>query len=170
MKCRCLLPDMYSTLVDSRADLITSVNLMLDELGCARLADESVVKFAGEGARLLVERAAHHRRAGTGRCRDRSCAGVLPAPLPRASARPEARLSRVEEKLAYFRHLPKAVFTNKPYDSTLALLEGLGLLAHFAVILGGDSLPQREPSPEPLLQAAQHCGCAIGACLVGKPL
>jgi phosphoglycolate phosphatase len=76
----------------------------------------------------------------------------------------------VEETLAYFRHLPKAVFTNKPYDFTLALLEGLGLLAHFAVILGGDSLPQRKPSPEPLLQAAQRCGCAIGACLVGKPL
>jgi phosphoglycolate phosphatase-like HAD superfamily hydrolase len=70
MKCCCLLPDLYGTLVDSRTDLITSVNLMLDEVGCARLVDEGVVKFASEGARLLVERAARHRRAGTGRRRD----------------------------------------------------------------------------------------------------
>ena len=57
MSYQCLLFDLDGTLVDSRADLINSVNLMLAELGREPLPDTRVLKFVGEGARLLVERA-----------------------------------------------------------------------------------------------------------------
>src|SRR5207245_4446189 len=52
-----LLFDLDGTLVDSRADIINSVNLMLAELGREALPDMRVLKFVGEGARLLIERA-----------------------------------------------------------------------------------------------------------------
>ena len=57
MSYQCLLFDLDGTLVDSRADLINSVNLMLLELGRETLPGARVIKFVGEGARLLVERA-----------------------------------------------------------------------------------------------------------------
>src|SRR5262249_16172580 len=56
MSYQCLLFDLDGTLVDSRADLINSVNLMLAELGRRTLPDTRVLTFVGEGARSLVER------------------------------------------------------------------------------------------------------------------
>ncbi|MER3418311.1 MAG: hypothetical protein C4343_04215, partial [Chloroflexota bacterium] len=53
----CLLFDLDGTLIDSRADLTNSVNLMLGELGFDPLPEERVLKFIGEGMRLLIERA-----------------------------------------------------------------------------------------------------------------
>src|SRR5215467_6495171 len=57
MSYQCLLFDLDGTLVDSRADLINSVNLTLAELGRETLSDARVLKLVGEGARTLVERA-----------------------------------------------------------------------------------------------------------------
>ena len=56
MSYQCLLFDLDGTLVDSRADLINSVNLTLAELGRETLPGARVINFVGEGARLLVER------------------------------------------------------------------------------------------------------------------
>ncbi len=49
---------------------------------------------------------------------------------------------------------------------TLTILEGLGLRSHFAVVLGGDSLPERKPAPQPLLEAARRCGRAPAECVM----
>lgn len=164
---KCLLFDLDGTLVDSRADLTNSINLMLAELGHAILPDARVLKFVGEGVRLLVERS--------------MCASAEAAPtateldhaievfrrhyrahlLDQTYVYPE-----VEATLARLAHLPLAIVTNKPYDFTLALLDGIGLRSQFQVILGGDSLPERKPSPLMLLEAARQCGVAPAQCLM----
>ena len=54
MNFRGLLFDLDGTLVDSRADLVTSVNLMLDELGYVPLPATRIITFVGEGIRLLI--------------------------------------------------------------------------------------------------------------------
>ena len=38
------------------------------------------------------------------------------------------------------------------------LLEALGLTDYFSLVLGGDSLPEKKPSPTPLLHAAEVLG------------
>jgi phosphoglycolate phosphatase len=163
----CLLFDLDGTLVDSRADLTTAVNLMLGELGRAPLPDESVVNFIGEGARLLAERALRAsqerepERAEIDRALEVFRRHYRAHLLDRTRPYPE-----VAETLADLRHLPKAVVTNKPYDFTAAILSGLGLRSHFAVVLGGDSLPERKPDPQPLLEAARRCGCVSPECLM----
>jgi phosphoglycolate phosphatase len=37
------------------------------------------------------------------------------------------------------------------------MLSGFALDAYFDVVIGGDSLPQKKPSPEPLLEAMKSC-------------
>jgi len=37
-------------------------------------------------------------------------------------------------------------------------LEGLGLSSYFAVLIGGDSLPNKKPHPEPVLNALKTLG------------
>ncbi len=164
---QCVLFDLDGTLVDSRADIIGSVQLTLAELDLPSLEAAEIMKFVGEGARLLVERSL------------------------RASARRDPGEPALDEAFEIFRkhyrlHLldtthpypdvrstleamapiPKAVVTNKPFDFSVSLLEGLGLRHHFASIVGGDTLEERKPSPEPLLEALRQCQREPGECLM----
>ncbi|MEK7830742.1 MAG: phosphoglycolate phosphatase [Acidobacteriota bacterium] len=167
MSYKCLLFDLDGTLVDSRADLAKSVNLMLAELGREALPSLRVLNFVGEGARLLVERSL-----------------TASAELPPSSDEVDVALKifqrhyrehlldqtrvypEVEETLARLNYLPKAIVTNKPYEFSVALLDGLGMLSRFQVVLGGDSLSERKPSPMMLLAAARACGIEPAECLM----
>lgn len=166
----CLLFDLDGTLVDSRADLVTSVNLMLAEFGERELDGERVIGFVGEGARLLVERSL---RAAWGR--------EPAAPETEAGLDVFVRHYRdhlldqttlypgVRETLGQIGQLgrhPMAIVTNKPHGLTVALLEGLGLRHHFRAVIGGDSLPERKPSPLMVLEAARQCGVAATRALM----
>lgn len=167
MPYRCLLFDLDGTLVDSRADLIYSINLMLADLEREPLPDYQVMHFIGEGARLLVERSlrATQEAAPLGEDVDRALAlfqrHYREHLLDQTRIHPE-----VEETLARLEAIPKAIVTNKPFEFTISLLDGVGLRPHFPVILGGDSLPERKPSPMMLTEAARHCGAAISDCLM----
>ncbi|MEY3283612.1 MAG: hypothetical protein RIR86_1625 [Acidobacteriota bacterium] len=160
----CLLFDLDGTLVDSRADLAAAVNLMLEELGEPVLSEAAVIGFVGEGARLLVERSL---LAAAGR----AIAGQEPAEeaveraleifmrhyrnhlLDRTVLYPG-----VGEALAQLAQLPLGVITNKPYEFAVTMLKRLGLDHYFRIVLGGDSMPERKPSPMMLLEAARACG------------
>lgn len=167
MSYRCLLFDLDGTLVDSRADLANSVNLMLAELGRQALPDCRVLGFVGEGARLLVERSLTATQ------------DMPPQPVEIDSALKvfqrhysdhlldQTRVyPEVLETLSRLDSCSKAIVTNKPYDFSMALLNGIGLLPYFDVVLGGDSLPERKPSPMMLLEAARRLGVTPSTCLM----
>ncbi len=161
MSYRCLLFDLDGTLVDSRADLIHSVNLMLGDLGRESLPDTRVLHFIGEGARLLVERALRATQEGAPAEAEVDRALEIYRNHYREHLLDQTRIHpEVEETLASLADIPKAIVTNKPYEFTIALLDGIGLRDHFPVILGGDSLPERKPSPMMLAEAARQCGAA----------
>jgi phosphoglycolate phosphatase len=171
MSYQCLLFDLDGTLVDSRGDLINAVNLMLAELGRRTLPDTRVLTFVGEGARMLVERAlmADQNCATPGHDVDYDVDSALE--IFRRHYR-EHLLDQtrvypgVKQTLAQLSHIPKAVVTNKPYEFTIPLLEGLGLSSYFEVVIGGDCLPERKPSPLMLFEAASRCGALASECLM----
>jgi len=51
-----------------------------------------------------------------------------------------------------------AVVTNKPVRVSGYMLEELGLSSYFAVLIGGDSLQNKKPHPEPVLSALKTLG------------
>ena len=167
MNFRGLLFDLDVTLVDSRADLVTSVNLMLDELGYVPLPATRIITFVGEGMRLLIERAL---RASLSQEPDEAL--VLHALEVYRGKYQEHLLDQTQvypgvyETLEAFAHLPKAVVTNKPLEFTVTILEALDLQRHFVAVIGGDSLPERKPAPAPLLEAARLCDVAPRGCLM----
>jgi len=167
MSYQCLLFDLDGTLVDSRADLATSVNLMLAELGRELLPASRVLSFVGEGARLLVEQDYGKLDSPPPLPRETDSALQIFLRHYREHLLDETRVyPEVEETLSALHCLPKAVVTNKPYDLTVALLAGVGLRSHFKVVFGGDSLPERKPSPMMLLEAARKCAAAPSRCLM----
>jgi phosphoglycolate phosphatase len=155
---RCLLFDLDGTLVDSRADLALSVNLTLSQLRLGTLDPDFIVTLVGEGVTRLIERA-----LGASRGRDPSV-----DELSNALELFNEHYSRhlldythaypgVEELLGQFNAVPKAVVTNKPLRFTEPILSGLNLRAHFKLVYGGDSFPEKKPSPLPLLEAVREC-------------
>ena len=61
-----------------------------------------------------------------------------------------------------------ACVTNKAAQFTLPLLRDKGLLDLFALVVSGDTLPEKKPHPAPLLHAAAHFGVApADALMVG---
>ena len=164
---KCLLFDLDGTLVDSRSDIINSINLMLVEFGLGALPDSQVLRFVGEGALLLVERSI---RASC-KTEPESCEIEKGLQVFRRYYRDhlldQTRIyPEVIDTLEHLNHLPKAVVTNKPFDFTVALLEGIGLRRYFQVVFGGDSLPVRKPAPDMLLEAAGICEVPPSGCLM----
>ncbi len=64
--------------------------------------------------------------------------------------------------------IPWGIVTNKPDWLTRPLLVELGLLPRAAVVVSGDSLPERKPHPRPVRHALEMAGAApTGAFYIG---
>jgi phosphoglycolate phosphatase len=155
----CLLFDLDGTLVDSRRDLAFALNQMLDRMGFSTVELDEVSRFVGDGARKLVERGL---RTALG---DSVTEDIVSEGLERFKEAYGACLldtttayPGVAETLATFEGLPMGIVTNKPHGFSVTILEHLGLARFFKVVVGGDSTPERKPSPVPVLEALKACG------------
>jgi phosphoglycolate phosphatase len=57
------------------------------------------------------------------------------------------------------------IVTNKPEYLAQQVLPQLGWDARSAILIGGDTLPERKPHPLPLLHSAEELGVAIEDCV-----
>ena len=132
--------DLDGTLVDSVDDLAASVNHALASLGLPLRSTEEVRGFIGEGARVLLARAIgpHAELVEPALAAWRTHYGAHL--LDRTRLYPG-----LAEALAGARRT-LAVLTNKPGAMARAILDGLGLSARFAAVIGGDEAP-RKPDP-----------------------
>nr|WP_322618995.1 HAD-IA family hydrolase [Arenimonas daejeonensis] len=60
------------------------------------------------------------------------------------------------------RGLRWGIVTNKPEGLAVGVVEGFGWTRRCAVLVGGDTLPQRKPDPAPILLACERLGIAPG--------
>ena len=165
MEIAALVFDLDGTLVDSAADIAEAVNRMLDDLALPRVEEAVVRSWIGEGVRNLVDTALHH--AGSERTLDEVMPGFMRHYHDCLLRSPRLYDGVAEAlRLLQAQGVPMAICTNKPSALVPPLLEHLGIAPYFAHIVGGDTLPQRKPAPEPLLHAAQLLGHAVSNCLM----
>lgn len=141
-----LIFDLDGTLIDSRLDLANAVNASRAHLGLGPIANETVYSYVGNGAPVLIRRAlgpgAHDVDV------DRALAFFLgyyhDHKLDFTTLYPG-----VQEALDLFREqgYRMAVLTNKPVRISEAIVDGLGLSAHFPRVYGGNSFPEKKPHP-----------------------
>jgi phosphoglycolate phosphatase len=141
--------DLDGTLIDSRADLTAAVNHVMRTLALPELPPETLYRYVGNGARVLVERALgprqqHHLDAGVATFMSYYGEHLLDATRPYPGMI-EALDALVE------RNVHVSVLSNKPVTLSRAILDGLDLTRRFVDIIGGDSLPTRKPDPQGLL-------------------
>jgi len=149
---RYLLFDLDGTLVDSVADLTTSLNLLADELGHPHLTPEAVRKIVGDGATKLIKRAygeEYYQREQLFRFLEIYAEHLLDQTYCYPGVK-ELLQSHPAERLA--------LVTNKPHALTVLLLEGLDIAKHFKSIIGGDSFAEKKPHPLPVRKALEALG------------
>jgi phosphoglycolate phosphatase len=145
-----LIFDLDGTLIDSRLDLIHSVNAMLRHLGRTDLPGDVIASYVGDGAPTLIRRA-------LGDPRDES---VIKAGLEhfltyyRAHKLDHTHVyDGIKDMLTVLHNSngirrQMAVLSNKPVIPSRAIVEALGLAGFFTHIYGGNSFSTKKPDPK----------------------
>jgi len=144
-KVRALVFDLDGTLIDSKLDLVNSVNATLGEMKRATLPNELVASYVGSGAPTLI------RRALGGNPSEEELKRALAFFLVHYEEHKldETRLyPGVAATLAELKSLPMSVLTNKPVKISVKILDGLGVSQYFRTIYGGNSFETKKPDPE----------------------
>lgn len=164
MNAQLIIFDLDGTLIDSKRDLVASVNATRAFAGFLPLDDQVVASYVGNGAPVLIRRA-----------------------FPDASDEDHARLLRyfldyyrehmldattlypgVREALdeLHAEDAALAVLTNKPVRFSVGLLEGLGIDMHFFRIYGGNSFEEKKPNPIGIRMLMEESGADRAATLM----
>jgi len=140
--------DLDGTLIDSRLDLIQSVNAMLQHFKHPELPGEIVASYVGDGAPMLVRRAlgdpddehffkealefflSYYREHKLDHTR---VYDGIPEALKQIQSNGTAR--------------KMAVLSNKPVHPSRAIVDALGLADFFVQVYGGNSFETKKPDP-----------------------
>ena len=153
--------DLDGTLLDTAPDLADAAMAMAADLGLPEIGLDEVKTYIGNGVSRLV------KRVLTRDLQAEPEPGLFAKALPLYEKHYAAGVSRksrpfpgVVEGLQAFKgmDLHVACITNKAERFTVPLLRDTGLYPFFELILSGDSLPEKKPSPLPLLHACQVFG------------
>jgi phosphoglycolate phosphatase len=171
-----LAVDLDGTLVDSAPDIAHCLGTALEAIGYEPPGEARTRVWIGDGLETLIARAIAH---GSGASGDSAAA---------AATRHEAALGAflacyADNLYVRSRLYPGVVetldelqahgirlccITNKRMRFSEVLLAHAGIRDRFELLLGGDSLPEKKPSPLPLTTAAEALGVAPrAAALVG---
>jgi len=164
--------DLDGTLIDSRLDLVHSVNAAIRHIGKPELPEHLIASYVGDGAPALIQRALGGE--------------TVDEPLIRKGLEffltyyREHKLDHttiyegIETALSQVRNsgngVPRkmAVLTNKPVNPSRAIVEALGLKPYFSQVYGGNSFDTKKPDPEGARKLLSESGVPPGeAAIVG---
>jgi phosphoglycolate phosphatase len=174
-KVKLLAIDLDGTLVDSAPDIAHCLGLALEAIGYPQPGEARTRVWIGDGLEALIARAIAHggSRGESALSSETRHQAALTAFLAcyannlfvRSRLYPDV-LATLDALLA--RGFRLCCITNKRYAFSQELLLQAGIRDRFELLLGGDSLAEKKPSPLPLTVAAETLGVApSAAALVG---
>jgi len=148
--------DLDGTLIDSRLDLVHSVNAALRHIGRTPLPDDVIASYVGDGAPILIQRALGGEIVDQALVRkglEFFLSYYRSHKLDHTTIYPG-----IKEALASIQNSGNgtspatqrrlAVLTNKPVIPSRAIVEALGLGQFFTQVYGGNSFETKKPDPE----------------------
>jgi len=144
--------DLDGTLIDSRLDLVHSVNAALRHIGRSELPEEVIASYVGDGAPVLIQRALGGEAVDESLLRqglEFFLSYYREHKLDHTTVYPG-----VADALAAIQNsqngVPRkmAVLSNKPVIPSRAIVEALGLGPFFSQVYGGNSFATKKPDPE----------------------
>ena len=160
---RLLIFDLDGTLIDSRLDLVYSVNATLEHLGRAPLAHEVIESYVGNGVAALV-----HRALGPGAFEEQvKHAQEFFLDYYRAHMLDNTVLyPGVREALEALGGRSMAVLTNKPVRFSEEILKGLDAARYFRFVYGGNSFSCKKPDPVGVQTLLRDLGASVNEAMM----
>ena len=158
-----VLFDLDGTLLDSAPDMAATVNRMRAARGVPPMPLAALRPHVSKGARAMSAAAFPELGGEVPPDLIREFLDLYEQELGRSSAPfegVEALLAAIEDSGARW-----GIVTNKLEYLARQVLPQLGWETRSAILIGGDTLPQRKPHPLPLLHSAQQLGVAIDDCV-----
>jgi phosphoglycolate phosphatase len=149
---RLVIFDLDGTLIDSRLDLVHSVNAALRHIERPELPDDVIASYVGDGAPILIQRALGAEAADEALVRkglEFFLSYYREHKLDHTTIYPgiaQALSSIQDSSNGAPRKL--AVLTNKPVNPSRAIVDALGLGRFFSRVYGGNSFATKKPDPE----------------------
>src|SRR5579863_4221788 len=156
--------DLDGTLIDSRLDLVHSVNAALRHINRPELPEDVIASYVGDGAPILIQRALGGEAVDESLVRkglEFFLAYYREHKLDHTTV-----YDGVREVLAAMQRsengTPRklAVLTNKPVIPSRAIVDALGLGPYFSQVYGGNSFSTKKPDPEGARQLLEESGVA----------
>lgn len=154
--------DLDGTLIDSRLDLVHSVNAALRHIQRPELPEDVIASYVGDGAPILIQRALGGEAVDEALVRkglEFFLSYYREHKLDHTTVYPG-----VQEVLASIQNsgngMPRklAVLTNKPVNPSRAIVEALGMGPYFSQVYGGNSFATKKPEPEGALKLLSEAG------------
>lgn len=151
--------DLDGTLVDSKLDLVLSMNATLVHLGRQPLDHEQIASYVGGGVPLLIKRALGGNSSeeeiakGIAYFLDYYRQHMLDNTVPYPGVR---------DCLEALSASAMAVLTNKPVKFSQAIISGLDLARYFRFVYGGNSFEKKKPDPQGLVTLLRDFRVAPG--------
>jgi phosphoglycolate phosphatase len=156
---RAFVFDLDGTLIDSKMDLVHSVNAMLRQTGRAELPAELVASYIGHGVSQLIASALGPAANEEQR---REALAVFLAHYHEHKLELTRPYPGVADGLHALAGYPMAVLSNKPARLSAEILEGLQLAQFFRFVYGGDSFDTKKPDPAGALAILKELGVSPG--------
>ena len=152
-----LVFDLDGTLLDSAPDISEALNALFRELALPPVGLDLIRTMIGDGAPVLLARALAHVGSAL------NAADLMPRYTVHYDANTTGKTvvyPAVIETLSALRAAGcrLGVCTNKPIVATRIVLKAFGFDPLIEAVIGGDSLPERKPAPEPLLNVIAALG------------
>lgn len=148
-KLKLLIFDLDGTLVDSRLDLIQSVNAMLQHFHRPELPGDAIASYVGDGAPMLIRRALGD--PDDERFVEEALGYFLAYyrvhKLDHTHAYPGVKEALEDLANQHGSERRMAVLSNKPVNPSRAIVDALGLGEFFIRVYGGNSFHTKKPDP-----------------------
>ncbi len=142
----CYIFDLDGTLIDTRKDLTTAVNILRRSYNLPPIDVKTVTSMVGDGIKKLVERSISE----AGKVDIEKALQIFNEAYSKHLLDNTHAYQGILDVLESLKNSGKkiAVNTNKADKFAIEILKKLGMYSYFDIIIGGDSVSRKKPDPE----------------------